>query len=458
MINLTGYSQFSIQEVIPDTANKQIIITTNFKVDPKTVDKSTVAFYQYSKTELAEYDLKVDNKTITIILKDYPEPSVQYYLKINRIQDALHRNLSTFYGSFIEFKKDVATKVTIVKPALRETLTTRVFEIQLKISEPIVTPKIMSRIVTDNGDGSVSGDVTIPGGGIGTGGNGSGNNNETGGNGTGDSNNDNDSGTNTNPDSNENENSGNGGNNQPPNVDDNNNNDNNNTQQPGENESANPSEPGVLTYVIEICSDSAFFGDKTRISCTPKGVSLGTNIENDGIDFIPQNNWISGDTLSITGSINHEGQVYIRARAQESENLVGDWSDLHSFNIYTIPMDSIETNFLENYLTTYDMFDEESFMTPEQVKEYKKVIETVDRSSSYTTEPNFFIEFNKEIRIPLSEEEIETIMEEMDEPIDEAMGVYPDNHPGPDFDSDMMVTQEGLVLLGIVTGFRKGMK
>lgn len=61
--------------------------------------------------------------------------------------------------------------------------------------------------------------------------------------------------------------------------------------------------------------------------------------------------------VSIDTTIEREGQIYVRARA-ERDNLVGDWSETICFNIYTIPMESINTNFLEDYLLTDDLFDD----------------------------------------------------------------------------------------------------
>jgi hypothetical protein len=53
-------------------------------------------------------------------------------------------------------------------------------------------------------------------------------------------------------------------------------------------------------------------------------------------------------------------------------------------------MDSIETTFLEEYLTSYDLFDEETLVETK--------IE--DRTAIGTNEGMLYIEFNKNIKLP----------------------------------------------------------
>ena len=80
----------------------------------------------------------------------------------------------------------------------------------------------------------------------------------------------------------------------------------------------------------------------------------------------------------------------MRARAEINDSVVGDWSETVSFNIYTVHMDSIETTFLEDYLTTYDLFEEEALVETE----------IIDRSEIATNDGLFYIELNKKIKLP----------------------------------------------------------
>lgn len=118
--------------------------------------------------------------------------------------------------------------------------------------------------------------------------------------------------------------------------------------------------------------------------------------------------------VSIDTAIEREGQIYVRARA-ERDNLVGDWSETICFNIYTIPMESINTNFLEDYLLTDDLFDD----TVELIQ-----TEIQDKTAIATNDGVFYLEFNKEIQLPENYE----------------------------------VDEDGYVNLGTIMGFRKELK
>ena len=118
--------------------------------------------------------------------------------------------------------------------------------------------------------------------------------------------------------------------------------------------------------------------------------------------------------VSIDTTIEREGQIYVRARA-ERDNLVGDWSETICFNIYTIPMESINTNFLEDYLLTDDLFDDTVDLIQTEIQ---------DKTAIATNDGIFYLEFNKEIQLPENYE----------------------------------VDEDGYVNLGTIMGFRKELK
>ena len=118
--------------------------------------------------------------------------------------------------------------------------------------------------------------------------------------------------------------------------------------------------------------------------------------------------------VSIDTTIEREGQIYVRARA-ERDNLVGDWSETICFNIYTIPMESINTNFLEDYLLTDDLFDDTVNLIQTEIQ---------DKTAIATNDGVFYLEFNKEIQLPENYE----------------------------------VDEDGYVNLGTIIGFRKELK
>jgi hypothetical protein len=141
-----------------------------------------------------------------------------------------------------------------------------------------------------------------------------------------------------------------------------------------------------IKYRIEIGLDNVFFKKIATLVCS----SNDRSIKNDDELIITNEEYFS-DGVSIYTTIEREGQLFIRARAELDEEVVGEWSEVSSFNIYTVHMDSIETTFLEEYLTTNDLFEDE--LTLEEVQ-------IIDKTEHAVSVPSFFIEFNKEIKLP----------------------------------------------------------
>ena len=302
---MSTYNDFSIVNVFPDFTNKILIVETNFKVDPNTVDKNSVKFYDYDKAQLYPYSLSCDGKRILINMTSYPVCGLRYFLHIVGIKDALGRTLKVQYNDYIIFSHDVKAKVEIVAPASRATYNSRTIDIKLKASEV---------------------------------------------------------------------------------------------------------EPG-LKYRIEFSNDSSFFKVLTAIKCNEANAD---KVETEGETLLIENVEISKDVVQLQARIEREGQIFMRARAELSDSVVGDWSEFITFNIQTISMDSIENTFLEEYLTGYDLFDEE-ILEPTEIS---------DKSEIGTNDGVLYLEFNKDIKLPKS----------------------------------YTVDENGYVKLGVVTGIRKEKK
>ena len=303
------YNQFNITDVISDLQTKSIVIATNFKVDPSTVDLNTVTLYDYSagKSQLTDYSLQVDGKNIIITLDDYPGPGTRFYLKVTDIYDALNRKINYAYNDYIIFDNEVVTTIEVVSPGFREVINTNIIDVKLKVKDAL--------------------------------------------------------------------------------------------------------EEGA--YKIQISSDNAFFNTLATIVCNATLDELTSNSDSNTIS-VTENNSTEG-IINFRAEINYNGQVFIRGRAERSESEVGRWSEMSSFSIYTVPVESMDTTFLENSLATYDLFPEE----------FAEALEVSGKSSiADITDGAFFIEFNKAIKLP----------------------------------EDYELDEDGYVSLGVVTGFRKGLK
>ena len=186
-----------------------------------------------------------------------------------------------------------------------------------------------------------------------------------------------------------------------------------------------------LTYRIELATDNIFFNKLATLLCTVPNEYYKTQDEQ--ISFIEdnfnieegssakiENGYFYNNELQISTTIEREGQIYIRARAEQEGNIAGDWTEVLCFNIYTISMDSINTNFLEDYLTTDELFDESIFeIEPANVS---------SKSMATTNEGMFYLEFDKQIMLPKLEE-------------------------GEDYEYD----ENGYIILDKVVGFRKNL-
>lgn len=302
------YNQFCITNVKPDLKTKTIVVTTNFKIDASTVNFKTVSLYHYEEdgSQLAEYSLSVDNKSICIILNDYPPTETRFFLKITDIYDALNRKINYNYGNYVIFTNDVITDMTVLSPGYRETFTENIISVKLGIKDAL--------------------------------------------------------------------------------------------------------ESGF--YRIQVSSDNAFF--KTISTVTYNATNK--ELESSGDELTISESNLSESEITFSATVNYNGQLFIRARAEKSETELGRWSEVVPFTINTIPADSMDSTFLDQSLTTFELFEDEFNMTPLAINEKSNISDVTDVA--------FYMEFNKAIKLP----------------------------------EDYKTDADGYVSLGIVTGFRKGLK
>ena len=113
---------FNITAVTPDYSNKQIVIKTNFKVDPDTVKKKNVKVIAASSGITVTYKLTVENDKIIITLKDWPDLDTYYVVKVENIKDKLNRDLVHPLSKDIVFKAECELKTIIESPKNNEAI------------------------------------------------------------------------------------------------------------------------------------------------------------------------------------------------------------------------------------------------------------------------------------------------------------------------------------------------
>lgn len=115
-------SLFNVTSIDTDYSNKQIIITTTFTVEKKTVNRKNIDIVAASSGTSVIYKLSVDDDKIIVTLKDWPDLENYYLIKITNIKDKLNRDLINPITKQIMFYSDTKLKVKIISPNNNEAL------------------------------------------------------------------------------------------------------------------------------------------------------------------------------------------------------------------------------------------------------------------------------------------------------------------------------------------------
>lgn len=115
-------SLFNVTSIDTDYSNKQIIITTTFTVEKKTVNRKNIDIVAASSGTSVIYKLSVDDDKIIVTLKDWPDLENYYLIKITNIKDKLNRDLINPITKQIMFYSDTKLKVKITSPNNNEAL------------------------------------------------------------------------------------------------------------------------------------------------------------------------------------------------------------------------------------------------------------------------------------------------------------------------------------------------
>lgn len=130
------FNDFCITSIFTDLSLKEVVVETNFKVDPKTVNLETVQLVSCKSGLLENYKLQVKDSKIILALTQWPSQEETYMIKVSDIKDLLARSLNSPVSKEIVFISDIKSKVNVVNPVDNEALTTNTIEIEINaISE-----------------------------------------------------------------------------------------------------------------------------------------------------------------------------------------------------------------------------------------------------------------------------------------------------------------------------------
>lgn len=127
------YNEFSIIAITHSLANKNIIISTNFSLNPDSVNMTTIKVKNSNTGIIEDYTLTVDKKDIVIEFTKTPTPNTGYFVSVTDIKDALDRTLKNHLNQTVVFEStDIKYKVAITKPFSGEAIKNNIVEINVK--------------------------------------------------------------------------------------------------------------------------------------------------------------------------------------------------------------------------------------------------------------------------------------------------------------------------------------
>lgn len=147
---MTYIAQFNILGAYTDLTLKQIIIETNFKIEPSSVTMDNIKLYEVDENNkhklVTFYTLNIDKtgKNIIIQFDDYPENDSKYYIIVKNLTDKLGRTLYSNYDKYIKFLYNIKTKVSVDFPSDQSILKDN--NIEFKIATSCEDEEIKYRI------------------------------------------------------------------------------------------------------------------------------------------------------------------------------------------------------------------------------------------------------------------------------------------------------------------------
>ena len=125
------YNEFCVTSIFTDLSQKKIVVETNFKIDPASVNYETVKLVIAESGAQQNYKLNVEEKNVILIFNEWPSLDKTYFLMVSDLVDVLKRKLNSSVSKEIIFVSDVKEKVEIVKPVHNEALNINPIEIEI---------------------------------------------------------------------------------------------------------------------------------------------------------------------------------------------------------------------------------------------------------------------------------------------------------------------------------------
>ena len=115
-------NEFIISTVETDLPNKKIIVTTNNKIDPNSIDDIHIEIMERNTRTQAMFTKEIKENTLEVILTEFPSPNSSYIFYLKSLTNILGESTRSGVRRKLEFKSTITREVEILSPSMHEVL------------------------------------------------------------------------------------------------------------------------------------------------------------------------------------------------------------------------------------------------------------------------------------------------------------------------------------------------
>lgn len=115
-------NEFIISTVETDLPNKKIIVTTNNKIDPNSIDDIHIEIMEKNTRTQAMFTKEIKENTLEVILTEFPSPNSSYIFYLKSLTNILGESTRSGVRRKLEFKSTITREVEILSPSMHEVL------------------------------------------------------------------------------------------------------------------------------------------------------------------------------------------------------------------------------------------------------------------------------------------------------------------------------------------------
>lgn len=114
--------EFVILTVEADLSQKKIIVTTNNKIDPNSIDTTVIEVMERETRTKVMFTTEIIDNVLEVTLSEWPQPNSSYIFYLKTLKNILGENVRAGIRRKIEFKSSIVEEVEILSPSMHETV------------------------------------------------------------------------------------------------------------------------------------------------------------------------------------------------------------------------------------------------------------------------------------------------------------------------------------------------